>query len=347
MSLKAITTLYKGYRFRSRLEARWAIFFDAASIGWEYEPEGYQLGNSKYLADFKLKTFGKHAVDLFVEIKPNKPKPEVLKACYELASTEKTDLVIICGTPDLPEFADVQEKWKLKSGHVILLIPGKYYKGDEVDGSANFDVWNQTNRLSLFHTDIDGNYLDIWPFYWLLENLNDKVYSYKIVSKVRDTAFGLHCLNNNGHFISSHYLAVSETSIGRITDHPRLMYAYQLAKSARFEHDEFNIKIIDGFYEALDKLPFSIPYSSEEDSWSLYYRLADKSFISRRSNEKLLQNNVFLVKSCPHLIIKQFVSTFKDRPSNIQFIVEAWEGFLFRYGIRLKDKLLIRTYFDK
>lgn len=28
--IKAIDTYYKGYRFRSRLEARWAVFFDAA-----------------------------------------------------------------------------------------------------------------------------------------------------------------------------------------------------------------------------------------------------------------------------------------------------------------------------
>ena len=27
--IKAIETVYNGYRFRSRLEARWAVFFDA------------------------------------------------------------------------------------------------------------------------------------------------------------------------------------------------------------------------------------------------------------------------------------------------------------------------------
>lgn len=35
-----IETLYKGYRFRSRLEARWAVFMDACGADWEYEPEG-------------------------------------------------------------------------------------------------------------------------------------------------------------------------------------------------------------------------------------------------------------------------------------------------------------------
>ena len=43
--LRAIQTEYKGYRFRSRLEARWAVFFDTLGVKWEYEPEGYDLGN--------------------------------------------------------------------------------------------------------------------------------------------------------------------------------------------------------------------------------------------------------------------------------------------------------------
>lgn len=37
---KAVETVYKGYLFRSRLEARWTIFFDSLGIKWEYEPEG-------------------------------------------------------------------------------------------------------------------------------------------------------------------------------------------------------------------------------------------------------------------------------------------------------------------
>ncbi len=41
--MKPIETEYKGYRFRSRLEARWAVFFDACGVDWEYEPEGYRL----------------------------------------------------------------------------------------------------------------------------------------------------------------------------------------------------------------------------------------------------------------------------------------------------------------
>lgn len=53
--IEAIETFYNGYRFRSRLEARWAVFFDALGIRYIYEPEGYALSNGKaYLPDFYL-----------------------------------------------------------------------------------------------------------------------------------------------------------------------------------------------------------------------------------------------------------------------------------------------------
>jgi hypothetical protein len=54
MQAHPIETLYAGYRFRSRLEARWAVFFDTLGIRWEYEPEGFVLGGRPYLPDFLL-----------------------------------------------------------------------------------------------------------------------------------------------------------------------------------------------------------------------------------------------------------------------------------------------------
>lgn len=47
---KAIQTEYRGYLFRSRLEARWAVFFDACRIPWEYEPEGLVLSDGTNLS---------------------------------------------------------------------------------------------------------------------------------------------------------------------------------------------------------------------------------------------------------------------------------------------------------
>lgn len=67
--IKAIETVYKGYRFRSRLEARWAVFFDTLGVEWEYEPEGFELGRAgRYLPDFWLPAF-----NMWLEIKPAAP----------------------------------------------------------------------------------------------------------------------------------------------------------------------------------------------------------------------------------------------------------------------------------
>jgi hypothetical protein len=56
MTIQAIETRYAGCRFRSRLEARWAVFFDRLGVAWEYEPQGYLVGpdNRPYLPDFWL-----------------------------------------------------------------------------------------------------------------------------------------------------------------------------------------------------------------------------------------------------------------------------------------------------
>lgn len=57
--IKAIETHYKGYRFRSRLEARWAAFFDSLGIEYQYEPQGFEYSPGdgstfRYLPDFFL-----------------------------------------------------------------------------------------------------------------------------------------------------------------------------------------------------------------------------------------------------------------------------------------------------
>lgn len=65
-SINAIETTYAGCRFRSRLEARWAVFFDALDLAWEYEPQGYVVGPEKlpYLPDFWLSD-----IKVWIEVK--------------------------------------------------------------------------------------------------------------------------------------------------------------------------------------------------------------------------------------------------------------------------------------
>lgn len=67
MKIQSIPTKYNGVNFRSRLEARWAVFFDTLGIQYFYEHEGYQLPSGWYLPDFWLPTF-----KTWIEIKPKK-----------------------------------------------------------------------------------------------------------------------------------------------------------------------------------------------------------------------------------------------------------------------------------
>jgi hypothetical protein len=63
---EAKPTIYGMTRFRSRLEARWARFFDLMEVPWDYEPWAFNLADGRgYIPDFWLP---QHRV--FVEVKP-------------------------------------------------------------------------------------------------------------------------------------------------------------------------------------------------------------------------------------------------------------------------------------
>jgi hypothetical protein len=99
MTIKAIETRYKGYRFRSRLEARWAVFFDAFPLRWEYEHEGYDLGKEGYyLPDFYLPDL---EGGTFVEVKPDDDQLDKYEEKF-LTLTKQTGkhLLLAVGVPE-------------------------------------------------------------------------------------------------------------------------------------------------------------------------------------------------------------------------------------------------------
>lgn len=96
LDIKAIETVYNGYRFRSRLEARWAKFFDSLGVKYEYEKEGYELGKSGwYLPDFWLPK-----QQVFVEIRPSNRYSYDAK-CEELAILSGNMVLLVAGDPYL------------------------------------------------------------------------------------------------------------------------------------------------------------------------------------------------------------------------------------------------------
>ena len=95
-----IQTRYAGCHFRSRLEARWAVFFDAMGIPWQYEPEGYMLSNGRsYLPDFLLPE-----CDTWVEVKADSDQLDLSlmnQAACDLPG-EGSPRLMILGHPPVP-----------------------------------------------------------------------------------------------------------------------------------------------------------------------------------------------------------------------------------------------------
>jgi hypothetical protein len=76
--IAAKPTVYNYRLYRSRLEARWAAFFDFVGWEFEYEPAHYDLKG--WMPDFVIYTLG----DLLIEVKP-----------YAMWSQEMIDKMII------------------------------------------------------------------------------------------------------------------------------------------------------------------------------------------------------------------------------------------------------------
>lgn len=74
--IRPIETCYHGCRFRSRAEARWAVFFDAAGARWDYEPQGFEVDGVAYLPDFRVWIDGR---PLWVEVKGEMTVEDAMK----------------------------------------------------------------------------------------------------------------------------------------------------------------------------------------------------------------------------------------------------------------------------
>lgn len=109
--IPAIETRAYGCRFRSRLEARWAVFLTEAGFDWEYEPEGAQLDAGRYLCDFRVT--GPNGVTVWLEVKP------------------PVDAV------DDPRWAELAAR----SGMMLFTVRGMHRRGDRCDSAHTCRVW--------------------------------------------------------------------------------------------------------------------------------------------------------------------------------------------------------------
>lgn len=109
--MRALPTWYGGYRFRSRLEARWALFLTRVGLDWQYEPQGFLVGQADgdprpYLPDFYVPT-----AQLYLEVKPSfadRVDPEGVRR-WELFAAELAEqypdvrTAMMCGAIPDPE----------------------------------------------------------------------------------------------------------------------------------------------------------------------------------------------------------------------------------------------------
>lgn len=110
-------TKYRGIQFRSRLEARWAVFLDNASnvMKWQYEPltvnfrEGYT-----YTPDFHVEYYyNQNRCRLFIEVKPDEVTQDYIWMLAQASSQLQTNLAVYAGNPFF------------KRGHYLTVTVGK------------------------------------------------------------------------------------------------------------------------------------------------------------------------------------------------------------------------------
>lgn len=92
--IQAIPTVYAKVQFRSRLEAKWACFFDKCGWQWAYEP----VDLDGYIPDFFLDW---PAGQVLVEVKPNIPSDDLTEVYERIQKSGwEGTVVILCSTWD-------------------------------------------------------------------------------------------------------------------------------------------------------------------------------------------------------------------------------------------------------
>jgi len=117
--IKAIPTYYNGQRFRSRLEAKWAAFFDLCEWKWSYEPDDLD----GYIPDFKLW----FRIPVLVEVKPvqwdeSDDDEQLLAAARtKLIHSGFSGEAIVLGSRVITEDAQGSKHWHQRLGAIMSI----------------------------------------------------------------------------------------------------------------------------------------------------------------------------------------------------------------------------------
>ena len=214
MSIKPIETFYSGYRFRSRLEARWAVFFDHAGIEYEYEPEGFELEDgTRYLPDFYFPQY-----DWYAEVKAPRDgaKEDIKRASRFIGNTIKV-LILLGNIPDASD-SPVYHYNALYFNQLRneVIVERVCF---EPTGAADQEPYTRFGISSWQAIDHVG-YRNL---YFSLEHVND------LLEPVTDKDLADSCGLFDNYWNSS---LLDKESIDALS------YCYRAARQARFEHGE-------------------------------------------------------------------------------------------------------------
>lgn len=146
--MKAIETYYGGYKFRSRLEARWAVYFDCLGILWEYEKEGYSLDNGYlYLPDFWLPE-----VRMWAEVKGEDFTDTETKKAELLTVGSNKPCLLLSGIPSLIPYEAIWNVGKQISRDEFAIIKCEcnrhFYFWEDCDAENEQALMNEAILLS-------------------------------------------------------------------------------------------------------------------------------------------------------------------------------------------------------
>lgn len=93
--VKAKPTTLDGVKFRSRLEARWSLFFNRLKIPWDFEPERFRWDEHVYTPDLHLLDYD----GWYVEVKGPKMPLDYKKKLTSAVASKNTPIngLILCG----------------------------------------------------------------------------------------------------------------------------------------------------------------------------------------------------------------------------------------------------------
>lgn len=92
--VRSIHTVYEGWYFRSRVEARWCVLFETLGIRYEYEPQKWMLNGLVYLPDFLLTE-----LNTWLEIKGIEPSGEEREKARRLSVASGVPVLVMVGSP--------------------------------------------------------------------------------------------------------------------------------------------------------------------------------------------------------------------------------------------------------